>query len=628
LNIAILDSGIDISHKKLFNCKVDGVSINDNEQITENNYFDENGHGTSVAVIIHKFVPDVKLIIVKIFHGGELIAREEATSKAIQWCIDQKNIDIINLSLGVQTSSPSSLLYEVCKSAFRNNIVICAAGFYIPDKECYPAFFPEVFGVISGNVRNKYQYGYSKNSPIEFIAKGSMQRVAVLNNKYAISEGSSLACANFTGIVASIIKKEKIQNIKDLKEYLIHNAYKNIDVIAEYRTILDFPKVISSNIDNIATKYLNFNEKFREFNNLALFPISEKEVNSFLEFPDHSCLSINKYFDYPRNVSVTTTNDKYSDIEIQDWQPNESELNSFDSIILGYFRMHLFQGNVIYGNTLLGKVLQLNKNIITFDPGLKRIIEEDFSFYKKKVYCPSVGIKVFNDFINFRYLPKIKTPVIAVIGTSNRQGKFTTQLRIKEILNKEGYKVSHLSTEPQGEFLGADFSFPYGYHSSVEIKSNYWSFFINNVMKAIEYYKKPNVIISGTQGGIIHLVNNINEPNSSYFDALHFLRGIQPDAIICMINPNDNIERINNIVNLCRITLRTEILFYAMTPWIREHETFENTEYSNYYTLDKNEKEKKIGQFSKQLNSKVIDIMNDKNDKFILDSIESFFTTK
>lgn len=51
-------------------------------------------------------------------------------------------------------------------------------------------------------------------------------------------------------------------------------------------------------------------------------------------------------------------------------------------------------------------------------------------------------------------LYRISTPVLAVCGTSSKQGKFTLQLELRKRFCEMGYKVGQIGTEPNSLLLG------------------------------------------------------------------------------------------------------------------------------------------------------------------------------
>lgn len=169
--------------------------------------------------------------------------------------------------------------------------------------------------------------------------------------------------------------------------------------------------------------------------------------------------------------------DKSASIKIYDKMLDAADCGDFDTMVLGYFYDQLFEANIRFGNDLLAVCMKGQKNLYVYDPRLKAHIEclKGYAEPLFRMYMPEVSSRLHDRVMQFRHLPKVRVPVMAVMGTSNRQGKFTAQLRLKDILKREGYAVSHISTEPQGELFGADFSFPYGYNGTVSIGREKWS---------------------------------------------------------------------------------------------------------------------------------------------------------
>lgn len=621
MKIAVIDSGVDTNHKRLTGAHITGIRVTeDSEKYSKEELEDFNdilGHGTACTSIIYSHIRDIELVSLKIFDVN-LISSEQLLINAINWCIEN-NVEIINLSLGIQTLDPVAELYQICKKAYDANIILIAAANNNLKLECYPAYYPMVLGVTSGRIKEKGLFGFIRDSCIEFVAKGSIQRVAWKDNQYKIVSGSSYACAHFTGIVASILQKHKFSTIDNLKDYLISSSNDQIEPISiPDRNVGTHPLIIwSKNFDKIAEDLFNPKNKFQKIRELAIFPASEKEINTFQEFSNLCVCKLVKIIDYPRNISK---NKIFINRMITD-----SECDDFDSIVMGYFYEHLFESNVKFGFELLNKIIINNKNIFIFDFKLKEIIENCklFKNYTGRIYLPSIDKGTFDNIINFRYLKDLKVPVLAVVGTSNRQGKLTTQLRIREILRKEGYNISHIATEPHGELLGADYSFPYGYNGTVKIKRENWGLFLHCLLKGIQEYNKPHLIITGTQGGTIPRAYNTT-PFGTELSSLDFLYGIQPDIIICVINAQDTIELINETVQAVKIYTKAKVIFYALTPWLRQYDRANSGNFvGNHKYLNKEEFKKKIYELKEKLNDHVIDVMDSSNDKFILSKIQN-----
>ena len=632
MRIAIVDSGIDKEHKRLKDCVCSGVSLQydgENALTSKDEYRDSLGHGTACASLVHKVEPLVEIVAVKIFHSG-LSAKEGLLCEGIRWCLGN-DIDIINLSLGIQTDSPSQELLGLLEEVHKRNIVVVSAAHNDLNLECYPAYFHTVFGVTWGKVDHHRLYGYLPDSPIEFIAKGTIQRVAWKDGGYSILSGTSMACAYFTGITAGVLRQSSSMSVGELRNHLIENADANIRQLQLGSNIQGaFPRIISGDLDEAGRKLFRRAEKMDWLGNLAVFPASEKEMSGFVEFPGYCTQKIAKYIDYPRNMKMPHQNGrgKSASIKIYDKILDAADCGDFDTMVLGYFYDQLFEANIRFGNDLLDVCMKAQKNLYVYDPRLKAHIEclKGYAERLFRMYMPEVSSRLHDRVMQFRHLPKVRVPVMAVMGTSNRQGKFTAQLRLKDILKREGYAVSHISTEPQGELFGADFSFPYGYNGTVSIGREKWSMFLRTLLKGVQEYNDPHIILTGTQGMTIPRVRN-QAPLGNECDGLEFMFGVQPDALVCAINPQDPIELVVNACQAARIFCGAEPLFFIMTPWMRDHTRSGNGRIvSRHRYLNKDEMKGKMDHFQEGLQKPVIDIVDENNDGLILEAIQDFFS--
>jgi len=623
MKIGIIDSGLDVRHKVFNKEKISGYGIyqkNDEYKIT-NDYHDEIGHGTGIAGIIHKSLPNEQLLIVKVFDKN-LITHETVICKALQICIEN-NVDIINMSLGIETQNPSNDLISIINEAYKKNIIIISAANNSPNIECYPAYFSSVFGVISGNIKNKSEFGYIKNSPIEFIAKGTIQRVVWKNGDYNITGGTSYACPHFTVIVGNLRLNNSNLSISEIKQRLIDTSnekYTPTHVLnnSEFAQM----GIYNKDIEEVGNRLFNTKLECAKMNNILLFPISEKEINTLLEFSESGSLKKEILIDYPKMGNSKHT----SKFNIINRIPNNEEIKSVDSFVLGYFHDHQFEANVKFGYELVELGIMYNKNFFVFDSRLEKKIKEiakKFD-YKGNIIIPKVDDFLFKDVMKLRFLPTLKTPVLAVIGTSNKQGKITTQLRLKEILEREGYKVALISTEPQGELLGACFSFPFGFNSTVEIKREDWSVFLRILLRAIQEFLKPDIILTGTQGCFIPRMAR-NNLWGSELDPLEYIHGVLPDAFVCVINPEDDIKLINSMVTTAVAFTKSKPLFYTLNPMERN---YDRQEFNNTRILDDKEYDEKLSFFSQQLNSEVFNIMDTSKDEIFIKFIQDFYSIK
>jgi hypothetical protein len=629
--IAIIDSGVDTTHKRLLKCDVSGITFYKKGCVIEcihDSFKDEVGHGTSIAAIIHRIVPEIKLVAIKIATEYSKPC-EELLCTALKWCIQQNDIRVINISMGVERYSSVSTLYNLCKQAFEKEIIICASSHNMPGRECYPAYFPTVYGITSGYVKSKIEYGYIENAPINIIAKGTTQRVACLDGSYKITSGNSYATAHFTGIVAKILMENQIKSFNAVLEKIKEHATADVHAIQYIRhdNRCFLPESIPSEIDGLRLFSIQKNKEY--VSKIALFPACEKEIGTIINFKKQCPFEITIYYDYPRKTSY---NSIYQDCRVTN-RIVDSDFMNFDTIVIGYFLDQMFDANVLFGYELIEKSLRCSKNLILFDRDVydyvrQRLLLPEHKTYSGNIYIPYVDRVVYEETIRFNYLPNVSAPVILIVGTSNKQGKITTQMRIKELLKTEGYKISHVSTEPQGLLLGADYVFPYGYKTTVTINEDLWGIFMNTVLKGVNYFHAPDIVITGIQGQLIpRNKSNKDLYKKGSLSSLHYMTGTLPDAIICAINPQDTVEQIKNVIDTIRIFSNGKLLFFAMTPWLLGFKKRgSNKMIVSRRLLSQEEKGERMCFFQEQLGLPVLDIMDSSNESFILECIEKTFT--
>ncbi len=633
--IAIIDSGIDTSHPRLSACKTSGVSfVNTKTGIIEaREYHDEQGHGTAIAAIIHKSLPDMELVGVKLSSQIGVI-NENLLCEGLRWCLSRFDIRVINISLGVAAANPHPELYDLCNEAKDRGIFICASSHNMPGYECYPAYFPSVLGVTSGFVKNKNQFGFVEgDNAINIIAKGTTQRLAWANKGYKISSGNSFATAHFSAILASFLLENPQISYEGIIRLLKENADKNVREMQYIGKAESFfiprekPKEEDKNRLFHLPSTLDFVSK------IALFPVCEKEMGTILAFREHCPFEITKLFDYPRRFSFR--NSKLFEQQKITTIIDENDFESFDTLIVGYFFDQMFDANIVFGYDMIEMAIKKNKNIITWDVNVykyirKRCAAEVNKHYAGTVWIPAIEQEMFERVMNFRYLPSVDAPTILVTGTSNKQGKITTQMRLKSILEQEGYKISHLSTEPQGVLLGADFVFPYGHNDTIYLNEDLWGVFLSAVMKGMAQVNKPHILITGTQGKLLpRSTSPVEVSAQGALSSLHFVCGISPDAVICAINPQDTFEQIRNVILSLKIFTNSKLLFFVITPHKREFIPATDTRTVFSHTmLASDELTEYRNKFQSEFHLPVIDIMDRNNDKWILDTIEETFSKK
>ncbi len=100
ITVAIIDSGIDLSHKRFQNIDITGFNVLDkNGKYEVNNDIQDNiGHGTAVASIILSHITNIKFICIKIFNDINDFIDEKNLNFALRFLRENFEYDIINMS--------------------------------------------------------------------------------------------------------------------------------------------------------------------------------------------------------------------------------------------------------------------------------------------------------------------------------------------------------------------------------------------------------------------------------------------------------------------------------------------------------------------------------------------------
>jgi serine protease len=231
ITIAVIDSGVDLSHEDLQGILVPGYDFVDNDNIPQ----DDDGHGTHVVGIIAALTnnnkgvagvtwgQNVKIMPLKVL-GEDGTGSTFNVAKAFVYAVDH-GAKIINASLGSRVSS--DLLQAAVRYAYQNDVVmVCAAGNDGSYGIRYPAAYPETIAVgavtLDSNERPT-RASYSNYGPeLDVVAPGGDENQGILstwiNGTYDYAAGTSMATPHVTGIVALMISRGivGVENIRNL----------------------------------------------------------------------------------------------------------------------------------------------------------------------------------------------------------------------------------------------------------------------------------------------------------------------------------------------------------------------------------------------------------------------------
>jgi subtilisin family serine protease len=230
ITVAVLDTGI-TNHDDLN----ENILWDKYKSYISNEELDGHGHGTMVAGVISAkdsgfgvvgVAPNTKILPIKVLPNSVMFqnSTDQDLTNALKYCLEM-GVDIINMSLG-SLYKQSQAFQEVLIEVYNNNIpIVCAMGNYGEKYACFPANFPQTFGVTSyGKGRNISTFS-SRGYAADFALPGEDILTTTLNNKYSIVKGTSFSSPFLAGIISLILSKAKKENkkytIEELKQLLI-----------------------------------------------------------------------------------------------------------------------------------------------------------------------------------------------------------------------------------------------------------------------------------------------------------------------------------------------------------------------------------------------------------------------
>ena len=534
-DVVIIDSGLD----RKGDSDSFGICISKNDAgfWLHGDLSDEIGHGTIIYSIICKQIVPSRVYMIKL-SGYQANYDDSLIIAALEYIKQHIKCKIINISLGIKAGENITRLRDICAEISAMGIVIVSA---FDNEGCYsyPAAFDCVIGVDNkNNFAHNTQFDFVENSPINILAKGSVQRIKTQEGKTLIVGGSSIACAYITSILAGKITDN--WNIQIALSYLK----------SESRYI--YSSCVSKN---------DFGGRLFEIMNAVVFPFA-KEAHAFLRFSDLLKFNILRYYDIrPSGKVGRKLNSYYEDAgpgKIMDVE--QIDFTGIDTIILG----HLDELNAVmkrnYKTELIKKAIAAKVNIYSFDPLYSYIDilhDNDIRYYFPSVTENDVPQNTFGK------LYKVFKPVVGIFGTSSQQGKFSLQLELKKQLELNEYNVGTIGTEPHSLLFNFDNVFPMGYNSTVYIQNNEIILYLNNIINNMCLQGKEIILAASQAQSVPYYCNNLLEyPTMQY----HFALGVKPDAIILCINYYDEVAYIKNTMYALMGLTDADIIAFVIYP--------------------------------------------------------------
>ena len=519
MKIVVIDSGLDDSYSREH--IIGGISVieKDGKFVVSDGFSDTNGHGTNVTYTILSYTDRAEIFIVKLYNNEEHTTPEKLIY-ALNYVYNEIETDFIQISSGVIRYTEE--LHNVIKKITDKKINVISA--FSNDKTIsYPAALPEVIGVdINDDYNKKEMFDIVLGDIIDIRAGNEYLRMKGLGGKKKISKGTSFLTSYFTALIAN-------ENISVCSKEQILNSLKG-KAIKVYRARNDNEYSASSFVSQIKKA--------------IVFPFN-KEVNAIAANEDLAPFEIVGYYDVKhkflvgrqvKDVLGFSSNEKIIDVYSNiDWT------SDFDTIICGHLAEIDQFTKTDYISEILKNCRKYKKKAYFFD---------DLSLFGRKnkpdekIYYTTLRDKP-NLLLRFGKLNVPHTPILTVLGTSSKQGKYSIQLALLREFRKRGAKVGSIATEPTGPLLSFDDYFSFGYGSRNDIPARSMIRILNEKVRLLER-EKPDIIISGCQSATVAC--DFRAERTLPLKQYAYLLGMNPDGAVLCVNSFDAIEYVKRTV--------------------------------------------------------------------------------
>ena len=552
VKVAVVDSGIVLDHPKI-GPVAGGVGLAmgpDGTICYSDDHADCAGHGTACAGIIRRKASGTELYSVRIFDES-LQADSRLLVAAIEWALEE-GMDLINLSLGTTEVTYRDALEQICQQAIYQGVLLVAAE-YEEGRESYPAHLPQVIGVGAGKVRGLYKYHYRQGETIECIARGDAQRLCWLEPSEIMTAGTSFAAPHITGLVALIREAHPKADLEQVRQLLHTHAHPETAPRSTPQPVAP-PEA---------------EESFTWIQKAALYPYN-KEMHALMRGRDLLSFEIVGIGD-PIGKGLTGKDAGKAiglpPVGFQVAPRLAAALQGADTLILGYVDE---LSRIRKKDVLLEAVqMALDQGVHVFS--LLALPRERYAdLYEQaeakglRLYFPALSAKDAQQTLaSASQYPQVDVPVVAILGTSSQQGKFTLQLSLRRRLMELGYRVGQIGTEHHAALFGMDATFPIGYAASVEMPLDCYAPYLDAKIRQINQRKRPHIILVGSQSGTVPY--NVREPETHNLSTVAFLMGVKPDACLLVVNSIDTDDYIQDTIDGIRAMCHAPTLLLAMS---------------------------------------------------------------
>lgn len=192
VTVAVLDTGF--THDDL---AVTGWNV-----LLENqNSTDTNGHGTSVASVVHAVAPETAIVPVKIMNTN--IGSLSDAIAGLSWAIEQE-VDVAVLSFGFPERS--EIFNDLVQEAYDNGMLLVGASGNDGGPVLYPAAYDDVIAVGATESDDTLAGFSNRGFSQELVAPGVDVPVMTLTG-YGTATGTSLAAPHVAGVAALFLSE-------------------------------------------------------------------------------------------------------------------------------------------------------------------------------------------------------------------------------------------------------------------------------------------------------------------------------------------------------------------------------------------------------------------------------------
>lgn len=228
VSIAIIDSGIDVSHPDLNGAVRESVEAKpENKRIlfVPSESGDSAGHGTACAGIIRSIASNSELYSIKVL-GAQASGDGQAFLAGLEYAVKRK-FKIINLSLGTTKPQFFAPLHDLLDRAYLAGCIVVAAANNLPQPSFPSVFSSSLISVSKTEDTDPFNFGFKYGQAIELTAPGVNVKTTWLNGGYRSLTGNSFACPHIVGIIAMLLENNPALTPFQVKSALYALARKN-----------------------------------------------------------------------------------------------------------------------------------------------------------------------------------------------------------------------------------------------------------------------------------------------------------------------------------------------------------------------------------------------------------------